>query len=117
MRKENIGNNMDNPWRQNFSSHPQFEILESHVQRAVQDLFLTALREQTDDFICIFDSEDQIEEFCNKMISYWEVLEDYEKCSEIQKLSIKLKSSWSSSSEYYKKEQEVVLKEWLKSSF
>lgn len=115
MKKEDHSNN--SPWKKSFSSHPQFTVLESHIQRAVQDLFLTALRTQTEDFICIFDCEEQIDEFCNKMIHYWEELEDYEICSEIQKLSVKLKSTWSGSPLFYQKQQQEVLKEWLKSSF
>jgi hypothetical protein len=115
MNKEDFNNN--SPWRQSFSSHPQFTVLEAHVQRAVQDLFLTALRTQTEDFICIFDCQEQIEEFCNKMLVYWEGLEDYEICLEIQNLREQLKSTWSSSPVFYQKQQEEVLKEWLKSSF
>lgn len=114
MKKENLSNN---PWRDSFSSHPQFSVLESHVQRAVQDLFLTALRAQTEDFICIFNSEDQIDEFCLRMISFWEGLEKYEICSEIQKLCKQLKSTWSSSPAYYQNHQDEIMKEWLKSSF
>jgi hypothetical protein len=114
MKEDSLNNT---PWRDSFSSHPQFSILESHVQRAVQDLFLVALRSQTDDFICVFDSTEQIDEFCLKMISYWEKIEKYEICSEIQKLCTQLKLTWSGSPKYYQREQEEIMKEWIKSSF
>lgn len=117
MMENNFGNSRPHSWRDSFGSHQQSSLLNSHVQRAVQDLFLSALRSQTDEFICVFDSDEQIDLFCNKMLKYWEEFENYEICKEILQLTDKLKNTWTSSPTYYKKEQEVLLKEWLKSSF
>jgi hypothetical protein len=77
--------------------HPQFHIIKKHIDRAVQDLFLKALREQPDELSYIFNDTDQIESFCQRMIKYWESNEDYEICSEIQSLSKKFKSNWTKS--------------------
>lgn len=74
--------------------HPQFPILKMHIDRAVQDLFLDALRMQPIELRYIFTEESQIDSFCQRMIKYWEESENYEICSEIQELCKKFKQSW-----------------------
>ncbi len=96
------------------NSHPQFEILKNHVDRAVQDLFLNSLRIQNKDFLYIFDSKDQIENFAEKMIKYWEKEEKYEVCSEILKLKKKMIIKWKKSTEKEKNKGEEI-QEWLRS--
>lgn len=81
----------------NSGPHPQFHIIKKHIDRAVQDLFLSVLRQQPDELKYIFNDTDQIESFCQRMIKYWESNEDYEICSEIQTLSKKFRSSWTKS--------------------
>lgn len=110
------GNFPYNDWRSSFEDHPQFSVLKSHIDRAVQDLFLVALTTQDEEFIYIFDSEKKIEEFALRMIKYWEKEENYEICAEIQLLSKDLKSKWRKIPKN-KKGQETVIREWLKSSF
>ena len=95
--------------------HPQFGILKKHIDRAVQDLFLNSLRLQDESFICIFDSQDQIEKFTSKMIDYWEKEENYEVCAEILKLKKKMISQWEKSIKENNEGEDV--KEWLRSSF
>jgi hypothetical protein len=96
-------------------SHPQFEVLKKHIDRAVQDLFLNSLRSQNRDFMFIFDKEDQIEKFAQKMIRYWESEENYEICAEIVKLKKKTISKWKKVMAEDTSEGEEI-KEWLKSS-
>ena len=67
-----------NDWRSSFEDHPQFSVLKNHIDRAVQDLFLGALRTQGEEFIYIFDCEQKIDDFASRMIKYWEVEENYE---------------------------------------
>ena len=105
-----------NDWRSSFEDHPQFSVLKTHIDRAVQDLFLVALRTQGEEFIYIFDSEQKIDDFASRMIKYWEVEENYEVCAEILVLAKELKSKWRSIPKN-KKGQETVIREWLKSSF
>lgn len=105
-----------NDWRSSFEDHPQFSVLKNHIDRAVQDLFLVALRTQGEEFIYIFDCEQKIDEFASRMIKYWEVEENYEICAEILVLAKELKSKWRSIPKN-KKGQETVIREWLKSSF
>lgn len=106
--------------RENWESfggknHPQFDILKNHIDRAVQDLFLNSLRAQHKDFLFIFDNEDQIEKFTQKMIKYWEKEENYEVCSEILKLKKKMKTRWKKVMKEENSEGEEI-KEWLSSS-
>jgi hypothetical protein len=107
--------------RENWDSfggkdHPQFDVLKKHIDRAVQDLFLTSLRTQTKDFLYIFDSEDQIEKFILRMIKYWEDNESYEICSEILKLKKKMIPKWKKLMAQESSEDEEI-QEWLSSSF
>jgi len=103
-------------WRNPYTSHPQGTLLKEHVERAVQDIFFAALKEQTQDLFYIFPDEDQIDGFIGRMISYWEIQEDYEKCSEILKLGASFKEKWKRT---MKKEDgsAVKIKEWLKAHF
>jgi len=96
-------------------NHPQFEVLKKHIDRAVQDLFLNSLRSQNRDFLFIFDQEDQIEKFSQRMIKYWEKEENYEVCSEIIKLKKKMIRKWKKVMSEDTSEGEEI-KEWLKSS-
>jgi hypothetical protein len=105
-----------NDWRSSFEEHPQFSVLKNHIDRAVQDLFLVAMRTQGEEFIYIFDSAEKIDDFANRMIKYWEVKEDYETCGEILSLAEELKLKWKNIPKN-KKVQETVIREWLKSSF
>ena len=105
-----------NDWRSSYEDHPQFSVLKSHIDRAVQDLFLVALRTQGEEFIYIFDSEKKIDDFGSRMIKYWEKEENYEVCAEILVLGKELKAKWRNIPKN-KKGQETVIREWLKSSF
>jgi Txe/YoeB family toxin of Txe-Axe toxin-antitoxin module len=96
-------------------SHPQFEVLKKHIDRAVQDLFLNSLRDQHEDFLYIFENKDQIEKFTEKMIRYWEKEENYEICSEIIKLKKKMISKWKRAMSQESNGGEE-LKEWINSS-
>ena len=113
---ENFPYNEYSDWRSSFDDHPQFSVLKSHAERAVQDLFLVALRTQDEEFIYIFDSAKKIDDFAAKMIKYWEVVENYEICAEILSLLKEIKSKWRRITKN-KKGQETVIREWLKSSF
>ena len=74
--------------------HPQSKILRKHITRAVQDMFLIALRKQVKEFSYIFNSAEEIDDMCSKMIRYWESEEEYEVCAEILKLTKDFKRGW-----------------------
>lgn len=76
-------------------SHPQFSILKKHIERAVQDLFLDALRTQSPELLYVFSDEAQIDGFVKRILTYWEELENYEICQEVMGLSKKFKEKWS----------------------
>jgi hypothetical protein len=76
------------------NSHPQFRLIKKHIERSVQDLFLTALREQPEEIVYIFTDESQIESFKSRMITYWEKFEEYEICQEIIERIEDLKEGW-----------------------
>jgi len=103
-------------WKSSFEDHPQFSVLKTHIDRAVQDLFLVALRNQGEEFIYIFDNEQKIDDFASRMIKYWESEENYEICAEILVLTKELKEKWNAIPKNGKG-QETVIREWLKSSF
>ena len=107
-QRENWGSSGD-------QNHPQFEVLKKHIDRAVQDLFLTSLRTQHVDFLYIFESKEQIEKFTERMIKYWEKEENYEVCAEIVKLKKRMITKWKRAMAQESNEGEE-LKEWLKSS-
>jgi hypothetical protein len=74
--------------------HPQFSLIKRHIERAVQDLFLDSLRNDADNLVHIFLNEQQIEEFIERILKYWEELEDYEICKEVISLSAVFKERW-----------------------
>lgn len=76
--------------------HPQFDLIKLHIERAVQDLFLSSLRSRNDDILHVFHDENQIDVFLKRIIKYWESLEKYEVCKEIVDLSSDLKERWAS---------------------
>jgi hypothetical protein len=41
-----------------FPTHPQHGILKKHIERCIQDIFLTSLRERADDLIYVFDNDE-----------------------------------------------------------
>lgn len=89
----NFDNN--NPFLFGFgNSHPQFSLIKKHIERSVQDLFLTSLREQPEEMVYVFVEEDQIEKFKSRMLTYWEKFEEYEICQEISERIEDLKERW-----------------------
>lgn len=103
-------------WRNSYSKHPQRNLIRFLIERAVQDIFLDALRNNMGDIVYIFMKGQQIEEFIGRMIKYWEELEDYEKCSEIKNLGEELKKLWVDLPVSVEDQQKNI-KEWLKDSF
>jgi hypothetical protein len=81
-------------WESSFEDHPQHAILKKAIDRAVHDIFLQALREQHNEFLSIFESEDKIEDFVSRTLKYWETEEIYEICAEIQKLKKQVIQKW-----------------------
>jgi hypothetical protein len=77
-----------------FPTHPQYEILKKHVERSIHDIFLNSLRDRMSDLVYVFDNPDQIDSFINRMLKYWERVENYETCLEIKNLSEPLKVKW-----------------------
>ena len=78
----------------NSENHPQYEILQKHITRAVNDLFLISIRNNSRSLLRFFSNEDQIESFFKKIISYWEDLEKYEICEEVLISSKRIKEDW-----------------------
>jgi hypothetical protein len=76
------------------SRHPQFPTIKRHIERAVQDLFLDSLRNKSDDLLYVFNDEKQIDGFVERILSYWEDLEDYEACKEVLELTNGFKQRW-----------------------
>jgi hypothetical protein len=74
--------------------HPQFNLLKSHIERAVQDLFLESLRTQSPELLYIFTAEEQIDAFVKRILTYWEELEKYEICQEVVNLTKQFKEKW-----------------------
>jgi hypothetical protein len=79
---------------ENGGKHPQFEVIKKHIERAVQDLFMDSLRSKTDDLLYVFNEESQIDGFTERILNYWEELEDYEVCKEVLDLSKEFKERW-----------------------
>jgi len=89
----NFDNN--NPFLFGFgNSHSQFPLIKKHIERSVQDLFLTSLREQPEEMVYVFVEEDQIEKFKSRMLTYWEKYEEYEICQEVSERIEDLKERW-----------------------
>ena len=78
----------------NEGGHPQFEVIKKHIERAVQDLFIDSLRSKTNDLLYVFNEESQIDGFTERILHYWEDLEDYEICKEVLELSKEFKERW-----------------------
>jgi hypothetical protein len=74
--------------------HPQFALIKRHIERAVQDLFLDSLRNNNDQLVYLFTEENQIDGFIERILKYWESLEDYETCKEVVSLSGEFKNKW-----------------------
>jgi hypothetical protein len=81
-------------WGSSFEDHPQHAVLKKNIDRAVHDIFLQALREQHNEFLSIFESENKIEDFVSRTLKYWEEEEKYEICAEIQKLKTQVIQKW-----------------------
>jgi len=108
-------NNYFGDWRTEYTEHPQADILKKHVERSIQDLFLKALRSQNETFIYIFNNEEKINVFCDRMTEYWVTEEVYEKCAEIVILKESLINKLATIEK--KPVDGTLLREWLKSSF
>lgn len=74
--------------------HPQYGILKKHIERCVQDMFLEALRTQPPELCFVFESEEQIDSFVSRILSYWEEFENFEICQEVLELSKVFKEKW-----------------------
>lgn len=79
--------------------HPQSDLIKKHIERAVQDLFLDSLRNEKEQLVHVFTDESQIDGFINRVLKYWENLEDYETCKEVVSLSANFKNRWKNRSE------------------
>ena len=99
-----------------FPTHPQYNILKKHVERSIQDIFLSSLREKTDDLVYVFDNQEQIDLFVSRMLKYWEKLEKYETCMEIKDLSEPLKSKWENRGVINPGEASIKIKDIFKST-
>ena len=53
------------------ANHPQFEIIQNHIKRAVYDLFLISFRNEPENLVFVFSTEDQIDFFIERMLNYW----------------------------------------------
>lgn len=74
--------------------HPQEDLINSNIERAVQDIFLDSLRRQAPELIYIFSDETQIDNFIKRFLKYWESLEKYEICKEVLDLVGPFKEKW-----------------------
>ena len=99
-----------------FPTHPQYNILKKHVERSIQDIFLSSLREKTDDLIYVFETQEQIDSFISRMLKYWEKLESYETCMEIKNLSEPLKDKWENRGAVNPGEASIKIKDIFKST-
>jgi hypothetical protein len=77
-----------------YEMHPQYQLLKKHVERCVQDIFMDGLKNRQEKLVLAFENEDQIDLFSNRLLKYWEDLENYEKCEEIVCLIEELKNTW-----------------------
>jgi len=103
-------------WGTSFENHPQFSVLKLHIDRAVHDLYLDSLREQSEEFLHIFSDEPQIQKFTNSMLKYWEGEENYETCGEILLLRESLIQKWKFLPQKRKTKIDQ-LRSWIKSTF
>lgn len=97
--------------------HPQYDILKKHIERSVQDMFLTSLRNQPVELVFIFETEEQIDGFTSRILKYWENLEKYEICSEVIELSKQLKDKWNDRDNLEKTEGLLRIRDIFRSTF
>jgi len=97
--------------------HPQYDILRKHIERSVQDMFLSSLRSQPIELIFIFETEEQIDGFGNRVLKYWEELEKYEICSEVIELTKQLKEKWKNRGDIERTEGLLRIRDIFKSTF
>lgn len=116
MSENSSNSDFYNGWGSSFETHPQFNVLKTHIDRAVQDLFFESLTEQNEEFLHIFSDEKKIEEFVGRMLKYWEKEENYELCSQIMILKSQLISKWNSLPKK-KPTKYKQFRSWLKSTF
>ena len=96
-------------------SHPQFNILKKHIERAVQDMFLESLRSGTNELLYVFNDEKQIEEFVKRILDYWERIENYEACKEVLELTKDFKERWKNREEIEDSSALLRIRELFKS--
>jgi hypothetical protein len=106
----------NSPFSKFPSDHPQIELIREHITIAMQDLFLISLRNLDDEFIIIFDSEKEIDDFCKGMIVYREGKEEYEICTEIIEAKPKIIEKWKSFDSGVSGKNFDEIKAWLKST-
>ena len=107
---------LNSPFSRFPSDHPQIELIKSHLVRAMQDLFLISIRNLDDEFMLIFDSEEEIDEFCDGIIKYRESIEEYEVCNEILDTKPQLLEKWEKFNSKPLKKGFDDIKAWLKST-
>lgn len=97
--------------------HPQYKILRKHIERSIQDIFLGSLRNQEVEFLYVFETEEQIDGFIKRTLSYWEKFEKYEICKEVMDLSVKLKEKWKTRDDLRESEGVIRIKDIFGSTF
>lgn len=97
--------------------HPQHNILKCHIERAVQDLFLEALRNQPIELFYVFETEEQIDSFIDRILSYWEKIEKYEICQEVVGLSEEFRNKWVDRDKIEQSEAVIRIKDIFGSTF
>ena len=97
--------------------HPQYKILRKHIERSIQDIFLESLRNQNVEFLYVFETEEQIDGFIKRTLSYWEKFEKYEICKEIMELSVSLKEKWETREDLRESEAIIRIRDIFGSTF
>jgi hypothetical protein len=80
-------------------------------------MFLSTLRNQPIELIFIFENENQIDGFSDRVLKYWEGLEKYEICSEVIELSKQLKEKWGNRDNLEKTEGSIRIRNIFQSTF
>jgi hypothetical protein len=106
----------NSPFQKFPNDHPQIDIIRHHITVAMQDLFLISMRNLDDEFIVIFDSEKEIDDFCQGMITYRESKEEYEVCTEIVQSKPKIIQKWRTFESGTSGKNFDEIKAWLKST-
>jgi hypothetical protein len=91
---ENFDNFNSYPSDGDDLKHPQFDILKSHVERCIVDMFYLVLRDKPHQIFHVFENENQIDQFSKRVLSYWEKFEDFEMCQDVLRLTNEFKSEW-----------------------